>query len=243
MAARRRRRGSISPMEWLWTVRATSTSPMLGTTASAKWIPRGPSRRWRATATPTSPATAARPRRRCSTDPWEWRWTVRATSTSPTLGTTASARWIPRGSSRRSRAAQPASAATADRRHRRSLPFPLASRWTVRATSTSPTPATAASARWTPRGSSRRSRARAQPASAAMAAWRRRRSSGIPQESRWTVRTTSTSPTRTTAASARWTPPGTSPRSWPHPMSTAPPTWRWMGPATSTRRRFRMSSR
>ena len=81
-------------------------------------------------------------------NPGMWRRTVRAMSTSPILTGAAFARWTHRGSSRHSRAPAPqVSAATADRQLRRLYITMKEWRWTVPATSTSPTLPTTASAR------------------------------------------------------------------------------------------------
>ena len=88
-------------MAWRWTARATFISPMPVTTASARWIPRGRSPRWRGRENSASGGTGVRQSRRRSTTPVAWRWTARATSISPIPVTTASARWIRQGRSPR----------------------------------------------------------------------------------------------------------------------------------------------
>ncbi len=137
------------PQTWRWTGRATSTSPIRATAASARWTPlrasfprsRGEDRRW---------GTAGRPPLRscsCPASP-AWRWTARATCTSP-VGLAASARWTPlRASFPRSRG-EDRRWGTAGRPPLRNCPPLSAWRWMGRATSTSPIRATAASARWT----------------------------------------------------------------------------------------------
>ena len=160
-AVRRLRRCLGCQKELRWTVRATSTSPTGATIASARWTRREPSRQ------------SSRPQ--LFTSLGVWRWMETATSTSQSF--LASARWTPpRTTSQRSRQrAATASGWMACRRPRRCLALLSGWRWTVRATSTSPTWAATASARWTHREPSRRSRAPAHRASAAPAFRRLRR--------------------------------------------------------------------
>ena len=197
---RRSRRISRAPVEWRWTGRATSTSPIAQTTAFAKSIPRGPSPRLRGRESAASAGTEDRRSR--PTPPMEWRWTGRATSTSPIPSTIASARWIRRGPSPRSRGPESkGSAGTGVRRPQRNWSTPMAWRWTGRATSTSPI--ITASARWIRRGRSPPiAGTGGGPASAGTEDRRVRRNWPAPVAWRWTGRATSTSPILATTASA-----------------------------------------
>ena len=181
--------------------------------------------------------------------PMAWQWTGQATSTSPIPRTAASARWIRRGRSPRSRGrGSTASVGTGVRQPRRSSVAPVAWRWMGRATSTSPIAKPTVSARWIRRGRSPRLRGRGSTALVGTGVRRPRRSSVPPMAWRWMGRATSTSPIAKPTVSARWIRQERSPRlrgrgstasvgtgvRRPKRSSMAPLVWRWTGQATST---------